>query len=118
VIPSLEPTPEPEGLSALDRAEAERSRLMDTFTELVAERGYAALRVGEVVSRAGVSRAAFHEHFADKLPQQVEIDEAHGTADAAVDVLTGCVAPVMKLRLTPELSRFARPIAPVPKDVQ
>ena len=39
---------------------------MAAFTELMAERGYASVRIGELVNRAGVSRATFYEHFPDK----------------------------------------------------
>jgi AcrR family transcriptional regulator len=39
---------------------------MAAFTELLAERGYNAVRIGELSARAGVSRATFYEHFADK----------------------------------------------------
>jgi AcrR family transcriptional regulator len=39
---------------------------MAALTELLAERGYAAVRIGDLVARAGVSRASFYEHFADK----------------------------------------------------
>jgi AcrR family transcriptional regulator len=56
----------PHGLSRAEVAESQRTRLMAAFTELMAERGYAGVRIGELVARAGVSRAAFYEHFADK----------------------------------------------------
>jgi AcrR family transcriptional regulator len=39
---------------------------MAALTELVAERGYAAVTIGGLAARAGVSRAAFYEHFEDK----------------------------------------------------
>jgi AcrR family transcriptional regulator len=39
---------------------------MAAFTELLAERGYAGVTIGELAHRAGVSRGAFYEHFADK----------------------------------------------------
>jgi AcrR family transcriptional regulator len=39
---------------------------MSALTELLAEGGYAALTIGELARRAGVSRGAFYEHFADK----------------------------------------------------
>jgi AcrR family transcriptional regulator len=39
---------------------------MAALVELVAERGYAAATIGELAARAGVSRAAFYEHFEDK----------------------------------------------------
>lgn len=56
----------PHGLSRAEVAESQRTRLMAAFTELLAERGYAGVRIGDLVARAGVSRASFYEHFADK----------------------------------------------------
>lgn len=44
----------------------QRERLMIAVTELLAERGYLAVGVREIASRAGVSRAAFYECFTDK----------------------------------------------------
>lgn len=43
----------------------QRERLMTAFTELVAERGLAAVTVTDVVARAAVSRAAFYACFED-----------------------------------------------------
>lgn len=45
---------------------AQRERLMIAVTELLAERGYLAVGIREIATRAGVSRAAFYECFADK----------------------------------------------------
>lgn len=59
----------PRGPHRLGRDEVARSqriRLMAAFTELMAAHGYAGVRIGELVDRAGVSRATFYEHFADK----------------------------------------------------
>lgn len=36
------------------------------MTEEIGEQGYASTTIGEILARAGVSRNAFHEHFADK----------------------------------------------------
>jgi AcrR family transcriptional regulator len=61
--------PLPRGPHLLTReqvADSQRTRLMAAFTELMAERGYAAVRLAELVTRAGVSKATFYEHFADK----------------------------------------------------
>lgn len=44
----------------------QRKRLMDATIELVGEQGYVATTVSEVVERAGVSRKAFYEHYANK----------------------------------------------------
>jgi len=59
----------PRGRHTLTREQvraAQSERLLAAFTELMAERGYRGVRVGEVAARAGVSRAAFYECFADK----------------------------------------------------
>jgi AcrR family transcriptional regulator len=45
---------------------SQRGRLLEAMAACVAERGYAATTVGQVVARAGVSRKTFYEHFADK----------------------------------------------------
>jgi AcrR family transcriptional regulator len=56
----------PHGLTREEVAESQRLRLLAAFTELLAEGGYAAVTIGELARRAGVSRAAFYEHFAGK----------------------------------------------------
>jgi AcrR family transcriptional regulator len=59
----------PRGPHSLGRdqvAASQRARLMAAITELLAEGGYAAVTVGELARRAGVSRGAFYEHFGSK----------------------------------------------------
>ena len=46
---------------------SQRGRLVDGIAAAVAEKGYPATRVADVVGRAGVSRKTFYEHFEDKL---------------------------------------------------
>jgi len=58
----------PRGRNALDReavASIQRDRVMAAFTELVADRGLAAVSVTDVVAHAGVSRSAFYACFDD-----------------------------------------------------
>jgi AcrR family transcriptional regulator len=45
---------------------SQRGRLLEAMAQCVAERGYAATTVAEVIARAGVSRKTFYEHFPDK----------------------------------------------------
>ena len=45
---------------------SQRGRLVDAIAHVVAEKGYAATTVADVVERAGVSRRTFYEQFADK----------------------------------------------------
>ena len=51
------------------RAEAERNqrgRLFAAMVATVAEKGYEATTVADLVELSGVSRSAFYKHFADK----------------------------------------------------
>jgi AcrR family transcriptional regulator len=54
------------GLSREQVAESQRRRILRAMAEAVAERGYAATPVAEVLRRAGVSRETFYEQFANK----------------------------------------------------
>ena len=45
---------------------SQRGRLLEAMAQCVAEQGYAATTVAQVIARAGVSRKTFYEHFADK----------------------------------------------------
>lgn len=45
--------------------EKSRRRIVDATTELVRERSYAELNVGEIMSRAGLGRTIFYRHFDD-----------------------------------------------------
>ncbi|MDQ1490958.1 MAG: hypothetical protein QOD57_4798 [Actinomycetota bacterium] len=45
---------------------SQRGRLVDAMAQIVAEKGYPATTVADVVERAGVSRRTFYEQFADK----------------------------------------------------
>lgn len=64
------PSPLPRGrhkLSAETVRASQRQRLLDSMLDEVAERGYEATTVAQVVSRARVSRNAFYVLFNDKL---------------------------------------------------
>jgi AcrR family transcriptional regulator len=47
-------------------APSARGRMLEAVAQAVATKGYASMTVGDVVSRAGVSRKTFYEHFKDK----------------------------------------------------
>lgn len=72
--PSQETSPSsrarlPRGPHSLSRAqvgEHQRKRLIAAIGELVGENGYTSTTVADVLARAGVSRKAFYEHFANK----------------------------------------------------
>jgi AcrR family transcriptional regulator len=79
----------PRGRHNLTRGQvlaAQRERLMASMTELMAADGYRAVKVGQVAERAGVSRAAFYECFADKE------DCAFAAYDRFIEVLLGRLA--------------------------
>ena len=59
----------PRGTHGLDRGLVEasqRARLLEAVGRAVAERGYAAATIDDIVRGAGVSKKTFYEHFRDK----------------------------------------------------
>jgi AcrR family transcriptional regulator len=67
--PATAPSRLPSGRHSLTREEvvaSQRARLIDAMAHIVAEKGYAATTVADVVERAGVSRRTFYEQFTDK----------------------------------------------------
>ncbi|HEX8856534.1 MAG TPA: helix-turn-helix domain-containing protein, partial [Thermoleophilaceae bacterium] len=65
---------------------SQRGRMLDAMAQSVAEKGYAATTVADVVGRAGVSRKTFYEHFRDKEDCFLE------AWDAGVEILLDAVA--------------------------
>ena len=66
---TVEARPLPRGPHRLTREtviESQRGRMIEAIAVAVADKGYAATTVGDVVSGAGVSRKTFYEHFTDK----------------------------------------------------
>ncbi len=49
-----------------DASEGNRARLLEGFSASVAEKGYAATTIADIVRLARVSKRTFYEHFADK----------------------------------------------------
>jgi AcrR family transcriptional regulator len=59
----------PRGSHGLDRdvvAASQRARLLEAVGHAVAEKGYAAATIDDIVRGAGVSKKTFYEHFDDK----------------------------------------------------
>lgn len=54
------------GLSREEVKRVQRERILRAFTDLLADHGYAKLRINWVCERAGVSNATFYELFEDK----------------------------------------------------
>src|SRR3954452_18398274 len=57
----------PHGLGRDVVAASQRGRLLEAMAHAVAEKGYGAVSVADVIARAGVSRKTFYVHFRDKL---------------------------------------------------
>jgi len=53
-------------LSREEVAASQRRRMLDAIPRVVAEKGYTATSVADVLKLAGVSRETFYEHFANK----------------------------------------------------
>jgi AcrR family transcriptional regulator len=74
-VHKVEPTPDiprrlPRGTHGLDPslvAASQRTRLLEAVGRAVAEKGYAAATIDDIVRGAGVSKKTFYEHFSDKL---------------------------------------------------
>lgn len=73
------------------RTLATRARLIESATAVVTEKSFEALRVEEVVQRAGVAKGTFFSHFADK---DALMDRLIGERiDVYLDDLEKCRAP-------------------------
>jgi AcrR family transcriptional regulator len=68
-------------------AASQRGRMLEAMAEAVADKGYSATTVADVVAGAGVSRKTFYEHFSDKE------DCFLAAYDTGVEVLLGELAP-------------------------
>jgi AcrR family transcriptional regulator len=88
------------GLSREEVVESQRGRLLRAMADAVADKGYAATAVADVIARAGVSRETFYEQFSSK--ESCFLD----TFDAAGAILLGRIAGTQGGEGTPE-ERFA-----------
>jgi AcrR family transcriptional regulator len=60
----------PRGTHGLDPslvAASQRTRILEAIGRAVADKGYAAATIDDIVRDAGVSKKTFYEHFSDKL---------------------------------------------------
>src|SRR5262245_38237045 len=57
------------------RARRTRQMLCDALIDLVSERGFDAVTVGDIAARAGVNRATFYRHYQDKYDLVARIFE-------------------------------------------
>jgi len=84
------PTALPRGPHGLSREQVERSqrdRLLMGAAEAVAEKGYAATSVADIIGRAGVSRTTFYQLFDGKL--DCFLAAARMASDVLVEVVAG-----------------------------
>jgi AcrR family transcriptional regulator len=91
----------PHGLPREVIAASQRWRILEAMADAVAENGYGATSVSDVIARAGVSRRTFYDHFRDKEEcfllgyergVQVLLAEVDGAAEGEDD-------PVLRTRL-------------------
>ena len=75
----------PARLSTSDVAASQRRRMLAAMVAAVAEKGYVAVAVADVVKGARVSRATFYEHFADK--EDCFVAAFHACVDQLVGAL-------------------------------
>ena len=70
---------------AREAREEARARIISVATDLVRERSYAELSVGEIMERAGIGRTIFYRHFDDlnDLLARAGLDAANGLFAAA-----------------------------------
>lgn len=100
--------------------DAYRVRLLEGFASAVAEKGYAATRIADIVRHAKVSKRTFYEHFADKeecflatyvaatdlvLAAAAAAFEAHAAADWRAQLDAAIDAYVTALESNPALTR-------------
>lgn len=68
-----------------------RSRLLQAMVDCVAERGYAATTIADVVRAAAVSKRTFYEHFSCK--EDCFLDLFRAASTSALRTLSGAVLP-------------------------
>jgi AcrR family transcriptional regulator len=59
-------------------ADQRRARILDSATEVFAERGYAAASMGEIAARAGVVASVIYDHFGSKRELHIGLLQLHG----------------------------------------
>jgi AcrR family transcriptional regulator len=83
----------PRGRHRLSREEvltSQRGRMLRAIAEAVAEAGFAAVTVAEVIGRAGVSRETFYEQFSNK--EDCFLQALDAVADRLEQVLRAALA--------------------------
>lgn len=89
------------GSSILEHRENTRRALFDALSSLMRERGFDAVSMSDLASRAGIGRTAIYNHFTDKedlLLAFVE-DEMSGYLDTVHSMLAEHSEPIDQLRI-------------------
>src|ERR671930_1076961 len=96
-----EPLPRgPHGLPRDVVVKSQRSRMLGALVEVVAEKGYVATTVADVIGRAGVSRTTFYEQFKDKEDCFLIAFQKGGQAQylKVIEAVRSATDPVEQLR--------------------
>jgi AcrR family transcriptional regulator len=91
----------PRGRHTLSREQvrtSQRTRLLDAFAELVAEKGYAKVTIADIVSTGGVAKRTFYDYFADK----------EACFQAAGEYLAGKIAEAIVIPHNPSMNLYHR----------
>jgi AcrR family transcriptional regulator len=99
------------------RTSMSRARICEAMAHVVAERGYAAVTVADVVSAARISRRTFYEHFDDKEAcfletYRIGCENALGQID---DALRSLENPDWRTRLRVSLEAWVAMLADEPQ---
>src|SRR3954454_17462575 len=101
-------------MTTLDIASDQRARLLAAMATVVAEKGYAATTVADVVSAAGVSRSTFYELFSSKEACFLDaynqgVEDLLAAVHSAVRDADGDWRAQLRAGIRAYLGRLARP---------
>ncbi len=91
----------PRGRHSLSREQvrtSQRTRLLDAFADLVAEKGYAKVTIADIVTKGGVAKRTFYEYFEGK----------EACFQACGDYLAGKVAEAIVIPHDPNMNLYHR----------
>jgi len=84
----------PRGRHKLDPqlvAASQRQRLLEAIVELVAEKGFSDVTIGDIVSRAGTAKRTFYDHFPSK--EQCFLELLHADVGKLGEHISDAVDP-------------------------
>lgn len=96
---------------------SQRNRIVVAFLQVTAEKGYAAVTIGDIVERAGVSKQAFYKQFPTK--QDCFVDAFTTAAKLALGSITRPLSELpytdWRTGVTATLDEYLRAMAVAPK---